>query len=125
MAEPHEQLVDDVRAYIRAGERLAEGVMALNGMNADALEDLQRGMSLTESVTRRDSAAWSRRVTELLDEFEAARRAVRASTTAVLLDEGRSLAEVARAFGVSHQLAGRFARPTRRGVDGAASGGAD
>ena len=125
MAEPHEQLVDDVRAFIRAGERLAEGVMALNAMNAEALDDLRRGMSLTESVTRRDSAAWSRRVTSLLDEFEAARRAVRASTTTVLLDEGRSIADVARAFGVSHQLAGRFARPPRDGVDGAAPAGAD
>ena len=59
MANAHDQLLADVRAYRAAGERLVIAVIELNAMNTAALEDLERGMSLTESVELRDSATWS------------------------------------------------------------------
>jgi len=110
MANAHDQLLADVRAYRAAGERLVKGVIELNAMNTAALEDLERGMSLTESVELRDSATWSRRISKLLDEFESCRRATRSSATAVLMEEGKNVTGVGRVFGVSHQLASRFAR---------------
>ncbi len=113
MSDPHEQFVQDVRAYTRAGERLVSGVIEFNDMNARALEDIERGMSLTESFERRDSAAWSRRISTLLEEFEACRRATRASAAAALMVEGKNVSDVGRAFGVSHQLASRFSRVSR------------
>lgn len=119
MSDPHEQFVRDVRAYTRAGERLVSGVVEFNAMNTQAIEDIERGMSLTESFEQRDSAAWSRRISSLLEEFEASRRATRASAAAALKAEGKNVAEVARAFGVSHQLASRFSRvaPSEAGDD--------
>jgi predicted transcriptional regulator len=48
-----------------------------------------------------------------LERFEAARREVRVSITAALLDEGLSTAEVGELFGVTRQLANRFARDAR------------
>lgn len=104
-----ERFTEDVRRYIAAGERLVAGVTEFNAMNRAALEDLADGMSVTESFRVRDSAGWSRRVSSLLDDFEACRRATRTSAAAVLQDEGRTITEVGRAFGVSHQLASRFA----------------
>jgi methylmalonyl-CoA mutase N-terminal domain/subunit len=110
MAFPREQMVDDVRRYIEAGERLVVGINEFITMNSEALQDIEAGMSLTESFSNRDSAAWSRRVSSLLDEFEARRRDTRRSAAAALLEEGRSVTEVGRAFGVSHQLASRFVK---------------
>ena len=115
MADPHEQFLRDVRAYKAAGERLVAGVIAYNAMNAAVLEDLEQGMSVTESFERRDSAAWSRRISTLLDDFEACRRATRVSAAAALMAEGRNITDVGRSFGVSHQLASRFARGSRGG----------
>jgi hypothetical protein len=124
MSDPREQFVRDVRAYTLAGERLVAGVTAFNDMNTRALEDIEQGMSLTESFEHRDSAAWSRRISNLLEEFEACRRTTRASAAAALLAEGRNVTDVGRAFGVSHQLASRFVRTVRGGAeDGPPSGG--
>jgi hypothetical protein len=111
--DPQEQFVRDVRAYTLAGEALVSGVTEFNDMNTRALEDIEQGMSLTESFERRDSAAWSRRISTLLEEFEACRRATRASAAAALMAEGKNVSDVGRAFGVSHQLASRFSRGTR------------
>ncbi len=113
MLDPREQFLRDVRAYRLAGERLVSGVIAFNTMNTQALGDLEQGMSLTESFERRDSASWSRRITTLLDDFEACRRTTRASAAAALMAEGKNVTDVGRAFGVSHQLASRFSRAAR------------
>ncbi len=110
MVDPRQAFLDDVRRYVQAGHRLAAGVTEFMQMNEAALVDLEAGMSVTESFTRRDSAGWSRRVSSLIDEFEACRRDTRSSAAAVLLEEGRTVTDVGRAFGVSHQLASRFAK---------------
>jgi hypothetical protein len=111
--DARQQFVADVRAYNAAGERLVAVLAQFTAMNAEALEDLDAGMSVAESFERRESAVWSRRVSTLLEEFEASRRATRASAAAVLLTEGRTVSDVGKAFGVSHQLASRFARGAR------------
>jgi hypothetical protein len=116
MADPLEQMVADVRRYMAAGEHLVSGIAEFVAMNAEALRDIEAGMSLTESIRIRDSAAWSRRVSSLLDEFEARRRETRTSIAAVLLEEGRSVTEVGHAFGVSHQLASRIVKGQPVGV---------
>ena len=113
MAEARDRFLDDVRAYVGAGERLVEGVSAFVEMNRQALVDLEAGMPMSESFAKRDSATWSRMVSALLDEFEACRRAPRESAAAGLIEEGRSVTDVGRACGVSHQLASRFARSVR------------
>jgi len=110
MTGPREQFLDDVRRYIDAGDRLAAGIAEFTTMNREGLADLEGGMAITESFERRDSAGWSRRVSSLIDEFEACRRATRSSAAAALLEEGRTVTDVGRAFGVSHQLASRFVK---------------
>ncbi len=117
MPEARQKFLDDVRAYTAAGERLVALVTEFNAMNTEAVEDIEAGMSVAESFERRDSAVWSRKVSSLLEEFEACRRATRASAAAVLLTEGRTVTDVGKAFGVSHQLASRFAKGARGADD--------
>ena len=110
MTAARDQFIEDVRHYVEAGERLAAGITSFDAMNIEALDDLLSGMSLTESFRIRDSATWSRTVSKLLDEFERCRRETRTSAALVLQEEGMTVAEVGRVFGVSHQLASRFAK---------------
>ena len=115
MTADREQFIVQVRAYVAAGERLAEGVSAFNAMNTEALDDLLDGMTLSESFALRDSAAWSRRISRLLDEYEACRRRTRHLAATILLEEGRTVTDVGRAFGVSHQWASRMIREREDG----------
>ncbi len=117
MPEPREQFIEDVRAYTQAGERLVAGVIAFNVMQTEAVADLEQGMSLTESFELRDSSAWSRLISNLLEEFEACRRTTRTSAATALMAEGKNVTDVGRAFGVSHQLASRFAKVPREGAE--------
>ena len=98
----------DVRNYIDAGQRLIDGVSTFNEMNADALEELEGGMTLTESFAIRDSAGWSRRVNSLLEDFEARRRQARESAEIALVEEGHNASSVADAFGTTRQWASRL-----------------
>jgi len=118
MADAREQFLSDVKAYIVAGDRLVAAVAHYNEMNREALADLESGMSMSESFARRDSASWSRNLASVLDEFETCRRATRESAAAGLMEEGRTVTDVGRAFGVSHQLASRFARGIHTPTDG-------
>jgi hypothetical protein len=110
MTAARDQFIENVRHYVEAGERLAARITSFDAMNTEALDDLLSGMSLSESFRIRDSATWSRMVSKLLDEFERCRRETRTSAALVLQEEGMTVTEVGKAFGVSHQLASRFAK---------------
>jgi hypothetical protein len=108
MTAARDDFMDAVRSYMAAGERLIDGVASFNAMNAEALDDLEAGMGLTESFARRDSARWSRQINALLEEFETCRRVTREAAALVLLEEGRSVTDVGRAFGTTRQWASRL-----------------
>ncbi len=113
MAVARDKFLQDVRDYVDAGEQLIEGLTAFNDMNAAALEDLEGGMTLTDSFARRDSAGWSRRISALLDNYETCRRKTRESAALALLDEGQSVKSVAAAFGTTRQWAERLVKGAR------------
>ncbi len=117
MEHPRDRFIADTERYQEACRRLIAGFQSYVEVNDQALVDLRGGMSLSESFRVRDSAALSRRIAGLLEDFEAHRRQLRASAAAALQAEGRTVQEIGEAFGVSAQLAGRFAKepPTREG----------
>ena len=81
-----------------------------------AIEDAERlrnGTSLLENMAVGDSATRSRELTHLLEEFEESRRAIRCSVVAAVLEEGATMADIGRMFGVSRQLANRLVKESR------------
>ena len=116
-ATAKDQFIEDVRSYIDAGERLIDCVTAFNEMNAAALEDLESGMTLTESFAKRDSAGWSRQVNSMLEGFEDCRRKTRESAAVALVGEGHTAASVASAFGTTRQWASRILKAARAAPD--------
>lgn len=121
VTDERDEMMADVRHYIRAGERLEAGLASYNAMNREALDDLLHGMGVAESCKRRDSATLSRHLTSLLADFEESRRRMRASASAALRAEGLTITQIGQVFGVSHQLAGRFARPQDKNEVGSGS----
>jgi hypothetical protein len=104
------RVVADLDAYTGAAEALRDHLDRVVAWNTEDREILLAGTPIGDSMRRADSATRSRTLTRALEEFEQARRAPRASVTAAMLDDGATVSEVGDAFGVSRQLAHRFAR---------------
>ena len=113
MADPIEQVIADVMRYRVATNRLIEGLQ--NQVESSDLDiaTLRSGITMADKMRRSGSAELSRDLTQRLEEFEAVRREIRVSITAALLAEGLSAAEIGETFGVTRQLANRFARDAR------------
>lgn len=108
-----ERVIADVQRYADAGERLAEHLHRQSRWNAEDIACLRSGESLIESCQRTGSADRSRTMTRLLAEFEESRRAIRSSSVLGLLDEGLTITEIGKVFGVSRQLANRLVKDAR------------
>ena len=117
MSDAIERVIDDVQRYSEAGERLAEHLIRQSTWSADDIARLRSGVSLLDSCQSTDSADRSRTMTRLLAEFEESRRAIRSSSVLGLLDEGLTVSEIGRIFGVSRQLANRLVKGARARID--------
>jgi len=113
MTEAIERVIADLQRYTEAGERLAQQLHQLAVLNAEDVERLRAGMSLTDSCEITNSSDRSRGLTRIMAEFEESRRVIRASTVLGLLDEGRTTSEIGQVFGVSRQLANRLVKDAR------------
>jgi hypothetical protein len=113
MSDAIERVIADVHRYTEAGERLAARLHQHSAWNAEDIERLRSGMTLTESCQATNSAERSRNLTRILAEFEESRRAIRASSVLALLDERMSITEISVVFGVSRQLANRLVKDAR------------
>jgi hypothetical protein len=113
MDEAIERVIADVQRYTEAGERLAERLHQQAVWNAEDIERLRSGVSMSESCQTTNSADRSRALTRIMAEFEESRRVIRASSVLGLLEEGRTTSEIGQVFGVSRQLANRLVKDAR------------
>jgi hypothetical protein len=78
---------------------------------ADALlQVLQGDQSLTKTLRGFDFAGERTTLSDVLDEFETARREARLTAWSLMASEGTSIGEMARIFGISRQLISRQLR---------------
>ena len=110
MNESLKRVIDDLDGYTAAAVELRDHMERVIARNAEDGAYLLAGNPIADSMRRADSASRSRELTRVLEEFDQARRLIRASVTALMLDDCASVAEVGEAFGVSRQLAHRFAK---------------
>ena len=113
MTEAIERVIVDLQRYSEAGQRLAEQLHQLARLNAEDVERLRAGVSMTEACQLTNSSDRSRGLTRIMAEFEESRRVIRASTVIGLLEEGRTTSEIGQVFGVSRQLANRLVKDAR------------
>ena len=113
MDRPIERVIADVLRYRMASQRLIEGLENQVTSSDEDIEILRSGITMEAKMRRSDSATLSRDLTQRLEAFEEVRREIRLSITAALRDEGLSAAEIGELFGVTRQLASRFARDAK------------
>jgi hypothetical protein len=78
-----------------------------------ALQRTQRGMDLGTALSALDPAASRQAMNDALKAVEQARHAMRLAVFATALDQGISIGELGRIFGISRQLAARYAKEAR------------
>ncbi len=113
MTEARDAVVSDVQRLMDSGQELRSAILDSRKGFTKGLKLLEGGMPLRQALTELNTAERRLRMTELLNEFDECRHRLRVSITAAGLEEGMSIGEIGRAFGVSRQLAARFAKEVR------------
>jgi hypothetical protein len=103
----------DVGRLVVAGQELRDRIRESRKGLQKGLELLDRGVGIDEALRALNTAERRLAMTELLTEFEECRHRLRLSITVAGLEEGMSIGDIARAFGVSRQLASRMAKQAR------------
>ncbi len=78
-----------------------------------ALKEFTKGASVAEAMEKSQTGFGRQRVNEALDALTEARHEVRLAITMAGMEEGMSIGEIGRAWGISRQLASRFAKEVR------------
>ena len=89
----------------------------LNAHEATCRKVLDEGRvdhEITGVLPQVQADTWRSAVTDAIRGFEAARHRVRLLLVAIEVEEGRSIGEVARSWGVSRQLASRWVQESAR-----------
>jgi hypothetical protein len=103
----------DIEQLVAAGQELRDLIQESRKGFQKALVLLDRGVRIDEALRALNTAERRLAMTEQLSEFEECRHRLRLSITVAGLDEGMSIGDLARAFGVSRQLASRMAKQAR------------
>jgi hypothetical protein len=100
----------DASAELRAHLRRAETAYR------KAIIKIEAGADFQSTMDRANMAASLHRVAEGLKALEQARHQSRISLVRISLERGMSISDIARVWGVSRQLAARYAKEARREI---------
>jgi hypothetical protein len=108
-----DEIARDIQQLIVAGQELRDLIRESRKGLQKGLELLDRGVGLDEAMRTLNAAERRLLMTDHIAEFEERRHQLRLSITVAALEEGMSIGDIARAFGVSRQLASRMAKQAR------------
>jgi hypothetical protein len=113
MSAARDAVIADIHRLMASGQELRDQLLESWSGFAVGLDLLEQGTPLSEALTDLHTAERRVHMTERLAEFDECRHRLRISITAAGLEEGMSIGDIGRAFGVSRQLAARFAKEVR------------
>jgi len=103
------QLIDRFSDLDEAAEHVRTVLQRYNKASARVATLVDQGVHLVPALESLEGPVRRSEVTEALEEFEAARHRVRLAMFALAKEQGSSFSDVARALGISRQLASRLA----------------
>ena len=109
MPSKSKQLIDRFSDLEEAAEHVRTVLRRYNTASARVATLVDQGVRLVQALESLHGPVRRSEVTEALEEFEAARHRVRLAMFALAKEQGSSFSEVARALGISRQLASRLA----------------
>jgi len=113
MSRARDAVISDVRRLMDSGQELRALILESRKGFTKGIKLLESGVPLSQALTELNTAERRTRMTDMLSEFDESRHRLRLSITAAGLEEGMSIGDIGRAFGVSRQLAARFAKEVR------------
>jgi hypothetical protein len=113
MSAARDAVAADIHRLMATGQELQDQLLESRKGFEVGLKLLDGDTPLGEALVALNSAERRVRMTELLSEFDECRHRLRISITAAGIEEGMSIGDIGRAFGVSRQLAARFAKEAR------------
>ena len=118
MTGAREAAIRETERLIEVAKQLHASLRANEAVYRKGLKDLQKGLPIAATLEDVDVRVARQRLNDALEALEYSRHQVRLALTAAGLEEGMTVADTGRAWGVSRQLASRYARETRGGIDG-------
>jgi hypothetical protein len=114
MSTFRDDAIDDLERLVEAAERLRAELRAKEGLYRRTVKSLRQGTDVGSAMksVRADDAR--RELTGSLDDFEYHRHRARLSLTSAGIEEGMRIGQIGRAWGISRQLAARYAKEARR-----------
>ena len=103
----------DPESLLRSAEDLAVCLRATTATYQKALEALASGMGVAPVLREVGAGDTRQRLTAALAEFEQRRHVSRLSLVAAELDEGSTIHDISRTWGISRQLASRYVNGIR------------
>jgi len=113
VSEARDEVISDIQRLMDSGQELRALVQESRKGFIKGLKLLDSGMPLEQALAELNTAERRLKMTDMLSEFDECRHRLRVSITAAGLEEGMSIGDIGRAFGVSRQLAARFAKEVR------------
>ena len=113
MTSSRDYVARDIRQLVAAGQELRDLIRESRKGLQKGLELLDQGVEIAEALGALNTAERRLAMTEHLSGFEECRHRLRLSITVAGLEEGMRIGDLARAFGVSRQLASRMAKQAR------------
>jgi len=114
MADATDRLLRDIGSYREASLNLSGALERQRETMEEFAEAMLSHVPLDVRMRKADSAGLRGDVSDRLAQFDTARRKLRVSLTAVLIDDGLNGVEVGNLFGVSRQAANRLVIEARR-----------
>jgi len=108
-APPTESAVADLEELIESTVALRHRLVTHEAVCRRILDEVQHRAAIGCVLPAVRADRWRAAVTDAIKGFEVTRHRVRLDLVGMSLDEGMSIAEIARSWGVSRQLASRWA----------------
>jgi hypothetical protein len=111
-----DEAVRDLEALIKAVDELGARLRSTKEDYAHVQHAVEEGESVAVALRGVGADQTRQAMTAALDDFERCRHVSRLSLIAAELDEGSTINEISRTWGISRQLASRYVKAIRVGV---------
>ena len=109
----HDSAATGIEELIEVTAALRRQLVAHEAVCRRVLAGVHGRVPVARALSDVRADSWRSAVTEAIQVFEVSRHRVRLALVAMSLEDGMSIAEVSRAWGVSRQLASRWAQESR------------
>jgi hypothetical protein len=105
--------LEEIEELLESAKRLRADLRVKETAYRRTARLLEKGEQIDAVLEASGARSGRQELTDSMDDFERHRHRTRSALTAVALDEGMTIGQIARQWGFSRQLASRYAREVR------------